>query len=323
MVFEKRQIGRTDVKTSSISFGCASIGNLYTPIRDEDAQELLNFAWDQGIRYFDTAPRYGSGRSEVRLGQFLKTVPRDQVVLSTKVGRVLRPGPKREHAHGFADPLPNDVHYDYSAAGFKESFEGSLERLGTDRVEILYVHDIGVVTHGAENATHMDDLLTTGLPLLEKWKREGRIGAYGLGVNECETCVEVMQHHPIDVILLAGRWTLLDRQAEVELVPLCEEKGTSLVLGGIFNSGILATGPQPGAYFDYEPASDGILAKATTLQSRCEEYGIPLPTAALHFASTRKLTSSVLIGTGKVSSLKRNLEALNIPPLPEKIFKEA
>lgn len=316
-MFSMRKVANTDVSVTSVSLGGTSIGNLYVETTDAASQAVLDCAWDAGIRYFDTAPHYGRGLSEVRFGLFLKNRPRDEFVISTKVGRVLTPGEQKEKVDDFVRPLPNDVHYDYSAKGFEQSLDGSLQRLGLDRVDIVYVHDIGRVTHGDGNVAHMKDLLESGLPYLEKLKREGTIGAYGLGVNENEICVEIVKAHPIDVILIAGRWTLLDRTAEVELVPLCRQKGTTLVPGGVFNSGILATGARPGAYFNYQPASAEILGRVRRLQARCDAQGVDLPRAALQFCQSRPEVASVLLGTGKVSSLSRNLEALAEPLAPE------
>ncbi|MGE4612196.1 MAG: aldo/keto reductase [Paracoccaceae bacterium] len=311
-MIETRKLGRTDISVSRISFGCAGIANLYVRVSNEAAQDVLSLAWGRGIRYFDTAPHYGRGLAETRLGEFLKEISRADITLSTKVGRVLRPGKPREFAGGFIDPLPNDVHYDYSGDGFLESFEGSCRRLGTSYVDILYVHDIGKLTHGAENDRHTKDLISTGLPMLEKLKTDGKIGTYGLGVNECEVCVDIMKQHPIDVILLAGRWTLLDKSAEKELVPLCKKTNTSLVLGGIFNSGILATGAIEGAHYDYGPASEEILAKTRELEAHFEKRNKPLATAAMEFGISKDIVASVLLGTGKKTSLARNLDALKV-----------
>ena len=307
-----KPIGQTDLKVTEISFGCASIGNLYHQVSDVDSAAVLECAWNNGIRYFDTAPHYGRGRSEERLGNFLDGRGRDTYVISTKVGRLLSPGVKRDAIDGFIDPLPNDVQYDYSGDGVEAAFEQSCERLGTSRIDILFVHDLGVYTHGEDkNARHMDDFLGSGIERLRKLKAAGRISAYGLGVNENQVCLDVMKHDPIDVILLAGRLTLLDRSAEDELVGRCDEVGTSLVLGGIFNSGILALGPIEGATYDYGPAPQDILEKVRILQNNSEALGVPLATAALHFALRHRLAASVLFGTAKVSSLERNLEAAN------------
>ncbi|WP_116131027.1 aldo/keto reductase [Tropicimonas sp. IMCC34043] len=307
---KRNRIGQTDVHVTALSFGGASIGNLGGVVSEDDARAVLQHAWDAGIRYFDTAPRYGRGLSEQRLGAFLRGLPRSDYVLSTKVGRVLSPGPQMAEADGFVDPLPNAVRYDYSADGIRESFAQSCERLGTDHIDIVYVHDIGDYTHGAaEGARHMDDLLGSGMGALNDLRQSGRIGTIGLGVNECQVCIDVMRHSPLDVILLAGRLTLLDRSAEEGLLELCSAQGTSLVLGGIFNSGILATGPQPGAWFDYAPASQAILDRVRVLQDRAGALGLTLAEAALQFALHQPQVSSILLGTGKVRSLQRNLDA--------------
>lgn len=309
-----RQVGRTDLAVSELSFGCASIGNLYREASEADVEAVLTSAWAAGIRYFDTAPHYGRGLSEERLGRFLSSRP--EAVVSTKVGRVLSPAkaPIAE-ADGFVNPAQNDVRYDYSGDGIEESFEQSCARLGRTGIEILYVHDIGEYTHGvAGNAPHREAFLGSGYERLVRLKEQGRIRAFGLGVNECEVCLDVMRHAgPLDVILLAGRLTLLDRAAEAELVPDCHAAGTSLVLGGIFNSGILATGAVPGATYDYGPAPEAILDRVRALEARAAELDLPLATAALHFAIRHPAAASVLLGTAKPASLQRNLEALAAP----------
>lgn len=305
------RIGNTDVIVTEISFGCASIGNLYHAVPNAQAQEVIGAAWQAGIRYFDTAPHYGRGLSEQRLGHFLKTKSRNSYTLSTKVGRVLTPGPALAEADGYINPLPNAVRYDYSGDGIEAALETSLERLGTTMIDIAYVHDIGCYTHGAENDKHMEAFLGSGYERLVRLKESGRIRAFGLGVNENEICLEIMQHGPLDAILLAGRLTLLDRSAEERLTQRCREQGTSLVLGGVFNSGILATGPIDGATYDYLPASLGVVAQVSDLQVKAKTLGLPLATAALLFAKQHDLAASVLIGTAKASSLKRNLEAVS------------
>jgi D-threo-aldose 1-dehydrogenase len=307
MSFETRQIGKTGVQVTSASFGCASIGNLYRESTDSDAMDVLATAWDAGIRYFDTAPHYGRGRSEQRLGTFLLDKQRDGMVISTKVGRVLSPGAQQVELDGFIDPLPNDVRYDYTGDGIEESLEGSRTRLGTKYIDIVYVHDIGTYTHGAANADHMEEFLGSGYERLIRLKERGEIAAIGLGVNENEICIEIMQAHPLDAILLAGRLTLLDRSAEETLVPMCRAAGTSLVLGGVFNSGILATGPVAGATYDYAPASPEILKVVEILQAKAAANGLPLAEAALQFARSHPQSASVLIGTAKSSTLLKNL----------------
>lgn len=315
----KRSVGKTGLEVTDVSFGCGSIGNLYRKISDEEALAVLDHAWKAGIRYFDTAPHYGRGRSEERLGRFQATLDRADIVISSKVGRVLSPGKAMSHADGFIDPLPNDVTYDYSANGIAHSFAQSCDRLQTDTIDIVYVHDIGQRTHGAANDAHMNALMSSGFDELLRLKRKGRIKAFGLGVNETQVCLDVMDQVPLDVILLAGRLTLLERTAEEALTDRCREAGTSLVLGGVFNSGILATGPVEGATYNYKPASDEIKTRVAELQQSAAERGLTLPTAALHFARNYPGVASILVASGKVSTLARNLEALAQPVNPEDI----
>lgn len=310
------RIGRTDVNVTDISFGTSGIGNLGRVVSDEDATSVLQCAWQNGIRYFDTAPHYGRGLAEQRLGTFLRSFDRDEVIISSKVGRVLTPGKQLAEADGFKNPLPNDVRYDYSGDGIEAALEGSLERLQTRHIDIVYVHDIGCYTHGSKNDGHRADLLATGLDRLQRLKDQGRIRAIGLGVNETEICLDILQETGLDVILLAGRLTLLDRSAEDRLVGECRRQSVSLVLGGIFNSGILATGPVDGAWYDYAPASEAILERVRALKQATEDAGVPLPTAALHFARNHPAVASVLLGTARVPSLERNLTAL-MQPIPD------
>ncbi len=205
-------------------------------------------------------PRLTTARSfGIRLGLFLKGRDRQSYVVSTKVGRLLSPGETLEQADGFIAPLPMTVRYDYSGDGIEAAFEQSCARLGTSYIDVLYVHDIGRLTHGACQEVHMADLLGTGIDRLQRLKQAGGIGAFGLGVNENEASLEVMAAAELDVILLAGHLTLIDRSAEEALVARCRKSNTSLVLGGIFNSGILATGPVPDAVFDYKPATPHML----------------------------------------------------------------
>ena len=309
----RNRIGRTGVGVTALSLGCSAIGNLFREIDEGTARAVLERAWDRGIRAFDTAPHYGRGLSETRLGAFLAGRDRADYTLSTKVGRLLSPGPPLAEADGFVRPLPMRVRYDYTGDGIEASLEQSCERLKTGFVDIVYVHDIGRTTHGDANAKHFADLMASGLDRLSRLKAAGRIGAYGLGVNENEVCLEVMADAEIDVILIAGRLTLLDRSAEERLVPLCRARDVSLVLGGIFNSGILATGPVPGAHYDYGPAPAEILAKVAALQARAAAAGVSLAAAALRFAMTHPAAASTLIGTANPRSLARNLDAAEAP----------
>ena len=317
----KRRIGRTALEVTEYSFGGASLGNLYQAVSNADAFAVLDAAWNSGMRYFDTAPHYGFGLSERRFGDFLRDKPRESYVLSTKVGRLLKPVPREQVPNvGFVDPLPFKLQYDYSYDGIMRSVDFSYARLGLNKIDILYVHDIGVYTHGIElTQAHLRQLLDGGLKALEELKSGGVISAYGLGVNEVDVCLEVMRRAPLDCILLAGRYSLLDRSAEPELIPLCRQAGTSLVIGGVFNSGIMATGAKPGAHFDYGPASPDILAKVGAMEAIAAHGGYPLAAAALRFPLQERSVATVLIGTAKASSLERNMALLNVA-VPEQDF---
>lgn len=318
---KKRRVGSTALEITEVSFGGAAVGGLYRACPRETAMQTLQVAWDAGLRYFDTAPFYGFGLSERRFGDFLRDKPRDSYMLSTKVGRLLRPVPEdRIPDHSYVDPLPFAPDYDYSYDGIMRSVEFSYARLGLNRIDILFVHDIGVYTNGVEKTKlHFREFLDGGLKALEELKSSRVISAYGLGVNEVQICLDVLRQAPLDCILLASRYSLLDRTAEAELLPLCRQRQTSLIIGGVFNSGILATGPVPGAHFDYLPATQDILDRVGAMEKIAAEGGYPLAAAAFQFPLHEPLVASVLTGTAKPANLARNLQLLDIQ-VPETEF---
>jgi len=318
---KKRRIGRTALEVTEVSFGGAALGGLYRACPREVAMDTLQAAWDAGLRYFDTAPFYGFGLSERRFGDFLRDKPRSSYVLSTKVGRLFRPVPEDQVPdHSYVDPLPFALDYDYSYDGIMRSVEFSYARLGLNKIDILFVHDIGTYTHGVEKTKlHFRQLMDGGLKALEELKSSGVISAYGLGVNEVQICLDVLHQAPLDCILLASRYSLLDRSAEAELLPLCRKRQTSLIIGGVFNSGILATGPVPGAHFDYAPATRDILDRVEAMEKIAAEGGYPLAAAAFQFPLHEPVVASVLTGTANPANLTRNLELLGID-LPETEF---
>lgn len=318
-------IATTTLAVSEFSFGTAALGGLYRACPRDTAMETLEAAWTEGIRYFDTAPWYGFGLAERRTGDFLRGKPKGEWVLSSKVGRIMFPvaDDKVPTNYGYVDPLPFDVRYDYSYDGIMRSLELSHARLGLNRIDILYVHDIGAYTHGAEaNAVHFRALMDSGLKALDELKTSGVIKAYGLGVNEVPVCLEVLKRAPLDCILLAGRYTLLDRSAVDELLPLCIEKGTSVIVGGVFNSGILATGAVEGAHFDYMPATPDVMARVRALEELASVNGVSLAAAAMQFPLQHPAIASVLLGTAKASSLQRNME-LTKKPVQAALYAEA
>lgn len=307
-----------------IGLGTAALAGLFQAVDRDTAMETLQVAWSLGIRYFDTAPHYGQGKAERRLGDFLSTQEPGSYIVSTKVGRVLSPSALPHRAlNGFVEPLPFDQRYDYSRDGIMRSYEDSLQRLGLNRVDMLFVHDIGMRTHPVHHQTHLDALRTSGFRALEELKRSGAISKIGIGVNEVEICEEILSFQPLDIILLAGRYTLLDRSAEATLLDMCKDAGTRLVIGGVFNSGILATGASPDAHWDYGTPPEGILRKVEVLTDLCNEYGVALPTAALAFPLHHPAVSTVLLGNSHPGRLKQNVSAIQAHKIPADFWRRA
>jgi D-threo-aldose 1-dehydrogenase len=311
MSIATRPLGRTGLDVTTISFGGASIGNLYRAVSNEAAHETLQAAWDAGIRFFDTAPRYGHGLSERRLGDFLRDKPRDSYVISTKVGRILTPLRGRVMGdYGFVDVLPFEQEYDYSYDGILRSHEASLHRLGLDRIDVLYMHDIGVDTHGAEkNAEYFPVAMSGGLKAMQELRSAGDVKAIGLGVNEVEVCLQALEHADLDAFLLAGRFTLLEQEGARPLLKTCVERGASIVVGGVFNSGILATGAVPGAHYNYAEPPQAIVDRVNRLEAVCKRHGVSLAAAAQRFPLSHPAVASVLLGVASKRNLDRNLQA--------------
>jgi D-threo-aldose 1-dehydrogenase len=295
---KRRALGATGLCVTELGFGGAPLGNLFRPLPAQTARTTLAAAKAADFGYFDTAPFYGFGLSERRMGDALRG---GAFVLSSKVGRVLDPvsGPvsEAEVRHGYATPMPFEPVFDYSYDAVMRSYEESLQRLGLARIDILYIHDIGRMTHGEENAFHMAELTTGGgLKALEELRSAGAIAGFGMGVNEVEACLEVMEHARLDAILLAGRYTLLEQTPLDALFPACESAGTAIVIGGPFNSGILAVGAKAGATFNYEAAPRSVVEKVAALEAVCAAHGVPLPAAALQFPLAHPLVASVIPG---------------------------
>ncbi|MFV8819045.1 aldo/keto reductase [Haliea sp. E17] len=321
-ITQRRPLGGSGLEVTAASYGGGSLGNFYRRITNSEAETLLHAVWDAGIRYFDTAPFYGRGRSERRIGAFLGDQPRDEFVISTKVGRLLEPAIDGVEEDGiFFDPAPFNVHYDYSYEGILRSHEHSLQRLGLDRVDILYVHDIDRMIHGADADDRLADLRGGGIRALEELRRSGAIRAYGLGVNEIQTCLDCLNYADPDAFLLAGRFTLLEQDAARSLLDLCVQHNVSIVAGSVFNSGILATGAQPGARYNYGPALPDVMATVEKLASACGAHGVELAAAALQFPFSHPAVASVLLGVGTLHSLTRNIAGLSAE-IPESLWQE-
>ncbi|MFD9893094.1 aldo/keto reductase [Amycolatopsis sp. NPDC059027] len=298
------------MKLSSLGLGCAQLGNLYHAIDDETATATVRRAWDEDVRYFDTAPHYGLGLSERRLGAALAAYPRDEYVVSTKVGRVLDPNPegtgKKDEA-GFDVPAAYRRRWDFSRDGVLRSLEDSLTRLGLDRIDLAYVHDPD---------EHFDDAVSGAFPALLRLRDEGVLGAIGVGMNQSAMPAEFVRRFDLDVVLIAGRYTLLDQSAQDELLPLCAERGAAVVVGGAFNGGILATA-EPGRLYDYAEAPESLVERAGRIAAICARHGVELPRAALALPAAHPAVASVVVGAhdpGQVSANARRARAA-VPPL--------
>jgi D-threo-aldose 1-dehydrogenase len=306
--------GRT-LTFTTLGFGTAPIGNMRRVMSDADAEATVASAWDRGGRYFDTAPLYGHGLAERRAGAVLRDKPRGAFLLSTKVGRLLEPCAPGEEASGIYEGVPPfKVRFDYSYDGVMRSFEESLGRLGLDRVDILYVHDIDAMTHGSREAAEARtrELIDHGgWRALDELRAAGDVAAIGAGVNEWEPCVHLMELADPDIFLLAGRYTLLEQHALISLLPACAAKGIGVVIGGPFNSGLLATGARPGAIYNYAPAPADILERVAALEVVCTRHGVRLAQAALQFPLGHPAVVCVIPGAQSAAEVQQNRDLLD------------
>ncbi|MFT6044320.1 MAG: D-threo-aldose 1-dehydrogenase [Arenicella sp.] len=306
----RRKIGNTKLTVDTLGFGCAPLGNLYRPINDLDAGEILQSALQAGFHYFDTAPHYGQGLSERRTGDLLRPLQGKGYVLSTKVGRLLKPAGYADERHGFVSPMPFDIHYDYSYDGIMRSFEDSLMRLGLDHIDILLMHDIGQDTHGAANKHHFPIAMDGGYKAMDELRTQGLVGAIGLGVNEYQVCEKAMQYGHWDCFLLAGRYSLLEQDSLHTFLPKCEQNSSSVIIGGPYNSGILATGVhgKSAPYYNYQPASNEIIKKVAQIETVCAEFNVTLAAAALQFPLYHSVVASVIPGLGNKRRIHETME---------------
>ena len=309
-----------------LGFGGAPLGNLFAAIADDEAARLVRHAYGRGIRYFDTAPHYGNGLSEHRIGAALRGLPRDDYLLSTKVGRLLSPDAQAPRdQNGYVDVLPFVQRWDYSREGTLRSIDDSLQRLGLARIDYVFIHDVARDAHGDSQPTRFREAMEGAVPALAQLKSEGVIAGFGLGVNDWQVCVDSLAHADLDLLLLAGRYTLLDQTALHELLPLCASRGTRVVLGGPFNSGILATGTRPPdgrtVYFNYAPASGEVLERASAIEAVCAAHRVPLKAAALQFPRAHPAIACVLAGARSAEELDENI-ALASQPIPDAFWRD-
>jgi len=306
-------LGRTGLSVSALALGTAPLGNLYAALSEQEAEATVRGALAAGLRYVDTAPHYGLGVAERRLGRVLAGLPRDDFVLSTKVGRLLRPLDEGETAdpQGFVDVPRLERVWDFSRDGVRRSLEGSLRRLGLERVDVVLLHD---PDH------HEREACEQAFPALAELREQGVVRAIGAGMNQAEMLARFVRDLDLDVVLVAGRYTLLDQRALVELLPACAMRGVAVVVGGPFNSGLLAD-PRPGASYDYAPAPAALVARAIRIGEVCARHGVPLRAAALAFPFGHPAVTSVLVGVRSAAEVEDDL-AMYATAVPDELWQE-
>ena len=316
-------LGRSTTKVTRLGFGAAPLGNLYAPVAEDEALAAIHAAYTQQIRYFDSAPLYGHGMSEHRCGEALRHYPRDSFVLSSKVGRLLRPGREPSDAwDGYAEALPFRTVYDYTYDGAMRSFEDSLQRLGTDRIDILLVHDIDVRTHGVDGQKRcFDEAISGAFEALRRLRAEGVVAAIGLGVNEVEVCIAAAGRVDIDCALLAGRYSLLEQGALDTFLPLCVTREIGVIVGGPFNSGILASGASGEARYDYGPAPLAVVDRVRRIEAVCKRHRVPLAAAALQFPYGHPAVATVIPGARTRAEVEQNVALLQVA-IPADLWHE-
>lgn len=301
---------------TELGLGTAPLGNIYESLVEPTVQATMRAAWDAGVRYIDTAPQYGLGLAETRLNHFLRGRPRDEYVLSTKVGRLLQVCPPEERAGAtkFVDCPARRIVYDYSYDGVLRSVDFSLERLGIDRIDILFCHDVDVWTHGTKEASdrRIAEFMSGGYLALRRLREEGVISAFGAGLNEWQVCERLAREGEFDLFLMAGRYTLLEQTSLDTFLPLCEERGIGIVLGGPYNSGILATGAKSGrANYNYKPAPPEILERVARIERICDAHSVNLREAALRFVLAHPAVVSVIPGAVTPDEARANAATIN------------
>jgi D-threo-aldose 1-dehydrogenase len=296
----RRPVSKTHVALSELSLGCAQLGNLFHAVSDADSRATVDAAWELGIRYFDTAPHYGLGLSERRLGSALASRPREEYVVSSKVGRLLEPvhGLEGWDDQGFVVPATHRRVWDFSRDGVRRSLEESLERLGLDQLDVVFLHDPD---------DHWPEVLADGYPALAELRAEGVVGAIGGGMNQAPMLADLVRETDVDMVMLAGRYTLLEQDALDGLLPLCVERRVAIVVAGVFNSGLLAHArPPDGARYDYENAPPELVERARAIARVCDRHGTTLPAAALAFPLAHPAVVSLCVGARSAEQVRRN-----------------
>jgi D-threo-aldose 1-dehydrogenase len=309
-----RPLGRTSIAVSALGFGAAPLGDLYAALDDATATAAVAAAADAGITLFDVAPLYGRGLAEHRVGTALRRLPRSGFVLSTKVGRVYAPAPHGvRHAEGYAGGLPFEGRFDYGRDGALRSLEHSLLRLGLASVDIALIHDIDAWTHGDDAPRRQREALDGAWRALADLKSQGVVRAIGIGVNDAAVCASFAREADLDCVLLAGRYSLLEQGALDTFLPLARARGIGVLLGGVFNSGILATGATPGAKYNYREAPPDVLERVRRIEAVCRAHGVALPHAAIRFPLGEPAVASIVLGAVSPDEVERNRAAFAAP----------
>ena len=308
----KRRLGRTELHVSEVGFGSAPLGELFEKVSEAGARATLESAWNSGIRYYDTAPFYGYGLSEHRVGSFLRQQPRGDFAVSTKVGRVLKPAadPAAFDTGMWAGGLPFELYFDYSYDGIMRSWEDSLQRLSLPSVDVLVIHDLDHWFHITDERVDacLAQLYTSGWRALDELRSSGRIKGIGAGINQPWMIPKFLDTVDVNFFLVALPYTLLDQSVLDDQFPRCAERGVGVVIGAPFASGILATGPVEGAYYAYEPATPEILEKTARIQAVCERHDTPLAAAAMHFPLAHPIVAAIIPGALKPEQVSGNVE---------------
>jgi D-threo-aldose 1-dehydrogenase len=307
---ERVRLGRTELDVTRLGFGTAPLGGLFEALADDEAHRVVEAAWAAGIRFFDTAPQYGNGLAEQRLGAVLSTKPRDQYVLATKVGRLLRAGGQPQ-SYTFPGAPPLNPVFDFSYDGVMRSVEESVTRMGIDRIDVLHIHDPD---------EHFEEALSGAFQALDRLRKEGTIKAVGAGMNQAEMLARFAREASFDCFLLAGRYTLLDQVGLKELLPLCVERGIAVIAGGVFNSGILAD-PRPGTHYNYQAAPAELVKRAARIKAVCEGHGVSQKAVAIQFPLGHPAIPTVLTGCRAVTEVNENVESFRTP-IPAVVWED-
>ncbi|MBX6324155.1 MAG: aldo/keto reductase [Rhodospirillaceae bacterium] len=319
-----RPLGNSGLTVTVLGLGGAPLGDLYERIPEKRALKTIEAAWQQGIRVYDTAPLYGYGLSEHRFGHVLRQRPRDQYVLSTKVGRYLEPeAPAKIDRGQWAGGLNMRPVFDYSYDGAMRAVEQSFQRLGIERIDVLLIHDVDIWTHGSRETweQRLKEAMEGAYKALDKLRASGAVKAIGIGVNEIEPCLRFLEGTDINVLMLAGRYTLLEQEPLDRLLPVVQSRNVGILLAGPYNSGILATGPVPGAKYNYREAPPEIMDKVGRIKAVCDRYGVPLAAAAIQFPLGHTSVAAIMAGAVRPEEVERN-RALITTPIPPDLWAE-